>query len=129
MIKATVVYAISEFCAIIMFGLNASLKAVTNYGKREKWLPVFITQGRFAWRWTEHRDSWACAGRGAVDDPAKPYVDVDVVSVAVFFYIDSCGQLTMSDTKKKLAGLPAGNFSRVLRSSSHCQSNLFMSGT
>lgn len=115
MIKATVVYAISEFfCAIIMFGLNASLKAVTNYGKREKWLSrVFITQGMYLLG-----DGLSTVIPGRYVPVAGPLMILlnlykalmlDVVSVAIFFYIDSCGQLTMSDTKKKrwLVCLPA----------------------
>ena len=104
MTNTAMLYALGEFfCMAIMLILTGALKPITNYGKREKWLAVSLVSETLYFL-GDALDKLQLGGvlpasqAGLLFTGTYKLWMLDFVSLAVFFYIDQCGEFSLADS-------------------------------
>ncbi|MGM9906259.1 EAL domain-containing protein [Lactobacillus sp.] len=107
MTNTALLYALGEFfCMAIMLILTGALKPITNYGKREKWLAVSLVSETLYFL-GDALDKLQTGGvlpasqAGLLFTGTYKLWMLDFVSLAVFFYIDQCGEFSLADSRSK----------------------------
>lgn len=100
-------YALGEFfCMAIMLILTGALKPITNYGKREKWLAASLVSETLYFL-GDALDKLQLSGVLPASQASLLFTGtyklwmLDFVSLAVFFYIDQCGEFSLVDSRPK----------------------------
>ena len=107
MTNTAMLYALGEFfCMAIMLILTGALKPITNYGKREKWLAASLVSETLYFL-GDALDKLQLGGvlpasqAGLLFTGTYKLWMLDFVSLAVFFYIDQCGEFSLADSWSK----------------------------
>lgn len=107
MTNTALLYALGEFfCMAIMLILIGALKPITNYGKREKWLAASLVSETLYFL-GDALDKLQLGGvlpasqAGLLFTGTYKLWMLDFVSLAVFFYIDQCGEFSLADSRPK----------------------------
>lgn len=107
MTNTAMLYALGEFfCMAIMLILTGALKQITNYGKREKWLAASLVSETLYFL-GDALDKLQLGGvlpasqAGLLFTGTYKLWMLDFVSLAVFFYIDQCGEFSLADSWSK----------------------------
>lgn len=107
MTNTALFYALGEFfCMAIMLILTGALKPITNYGKREKWLAASLVSETLYFL-GDALDKLQMGGvlpasqAGLLFTGTYKLWMLDFVSLAVFFYIDQCGEFSLVDSRPK----------------------------
>ena len=107
MTNTALFYALGEFfCMAIMLILTGALKPITNYGKREKWLAASLVSETLYFL-GDALDKLQMGGvlpasqAGLLFTGTYKLWMLDFVSLAVFFYIDQCGEFSLADSRPK----------------------------
>lgn len=121
MINSALLYVVGEvFCMAILLTLVAALKPITNFGKREKWLAASLISETLYFA-GDAADNLQLGGLvpatklGLLFTGSYKVLMLNCVSIAVFFYIDQCGEFSLADNKKKrFAVMAAAIISSIL---------------
>lgn len=107
MINTALLYALGEFfCMAIMLILTGALKPITNYGKREKWLAASLVSETLYFL-GDALDKLQLGGVLPASQASLLFTGtyklwmLDFVSLAVFFYINQCGEFSLVDSRPK----------------------------
>lgn len=107
MTNTALLYALGEFfCMAIMLILIGALKPITNYGKRKKWLAASLVSETLYFL-GDALDKLQLGGvlpasqAGLLFTGTYKLWMLDFVSLAVFFYIDQCGEFSLADSRPK----------------------------
>lgn len=107
MTNTALLYALGEFfCMAIMLILIGALKPITNYGKREKWLAASLVSETLYFL-GDALDKLQLGGVLPANQASLLFTGtyklwmLDFVSLAVFFYIDQCGEFSLADSRPK----------------------------
>ncbi len=107
MTNTALLYALGEFfCMAIMLILIGALKPITNYGKREKWLAASLVSETLYFL-GDALDKLQLGGVLPASQASLLFTGtyklwmLDFVSLAVFFYIDQCGEFSLADSRPK----------------------------
>lgn len=107
MTNTALLYALGEFfCMAIMLILIGALKPITNYGKREKWLAASLVSETLYFL-GDALDKLQLGGVLPASQASLLFTGtyklwmLDFVSLAVFFYINQCGEFSLVDSRPK----------------------------